>query len=79
MRAFVHAFAHPYFAVTDAHGRFVIAGVPPGIHTLTLWHEGWRVTGPGIAGVPQREPPVVLRQTVEVAPGRDAAVDLTLR
>ena len=30
---------HPCFAVTDGQGRFSIAGVPPGEHTLKIWHE----------------------------------------
>ena len=28
-----------YFALTDARGRYVIAGVPPGSYRLTAWHE----------------------------------------
>lgn len=29
----------PHFATTDARGVFQIAKLPPGKHTLTLWHE----------------------------------------
>jgi plastocyanin len=39
MSAFIFVFAHPYFAVTDAQGRFRIDGVPPGTHNLVLWNE----------------------------------------
>ena len=42
MRAFIHVFEHPYFAVTDAAGRFEISQVPPGTYTLKLWHERLR-------------------------------------
>jgi plastocyanin len=40
MRAFILVFAHRYFAVTDATGRYRIADVPPGTYTLSAWHEG---------------------------------------
>lgn len=39
MTAFVGVMAHPYFAVSDASGRFSIANVPPGTYTLKAWHE----------------------------------------
>ena len=30
---------HPFFAVTDAEGRFSIPDLPPGEYTLAAWHE----------------------------------------
>lgn len=39
MKAFVHVFAHPFFAVSDAAGRFKIEGLPPGQYVLKAWHE----------------------------------------
>ena len=39
MRAWIHAFMHPYHTVTDADGKFEIADVPPGTYTLKFWHE----------------------------------------
>jgi RNA polymerase sigma factor (sigma-70 family) len=40
----VWAFDHPYFAVTDAEGRFAIPDAPAGAWRLMAWHEkvGWR-------------------------------------
>lgn len=38
-KAWLHVFAHPYFAVTSADGVFVIDGVPPGSWTVKAWHE----------------------------------------
>ena len=39
MRASVHVFEHPYFAVTDAAGQFELTQVPPGTYRLRIWHE----------------------------------------
>lgn len=39
MSAFVQAFDHPYFAVTDEKGSFRIDRLPPGRYTLRAWHE----------------------------------------
>ncbi len=38
MEAHVGAFDHPYFAVTDAEGKFEIAGLPAGEYELEMWH-----------------------------------------
>ncbi len=39
MVAFVLAVETPYFAQAGADGRFTVAGVPPGRHTLRVWHD----------------------------------------
>jgi hypothetical protein len=39
MHAWLHVFDHPYFAVTDAHGRFTLPSVPPGTYALAVWQE----------------------------------------
>ncbi len=31
---------HPFYAVTDAEGKFEIKGLPQGAYTLGVWHEG---------------------------------------
>jgi len=76
-QAWVHAFEHPYFAVTDERGRFEIPEVPPGIYTLRLWHEGWRVVGRG-AGRIRWSNPVVLSRSVTVATEQETTVDFEL-
>jgi protocatechuate 3,4-dioxygenase beta subunit len=40
MSAYILVFAHRFFAVTDAEGRYRIDGVPPGAYTLALWNDG---------------------------------------
>jgi hypothetical protein len=38
MRAWVYVVPHPWFAVSDAQGKFQIEAVPPGKYTLWLRH-----------------------------------------
>lgn len=62
MQAWVGVMEHPFFAVTDAAGRFEIKGLPAGAYTLEVWHERF----------------VSVRGEVVVRAGADASVDLTL-
>ncbi len=39
MSAFILVFAHRFFSVTDADGRYRIEGVPPGRYTVAVWNE----------------------------------------
>jgi hypothetical protein len=39
MHAYLFVVEHPYHAVTDTDGRFVMEDVPPGVWTLRVWHE----------------------------------------
>lgn len=39
MKAFVHVFEHPYFAVTAADGSFSMKDVPAGTWPVKVWHE----------------------------------------
>ncbi len=52
MKGYVWAFDHPYFAVTDANGKFSIANAPAGKWRLVVWHEtvGYRDGAPGKLG-----------------------------
>jgi plastocyanin len=40
MNAFILVFAHRFFALTDADGRYRIDQVPPGTYAVTAWYEG---------------------------------------
>ena len=39
MRAWVVVASNPYYGLTDDEGRFRIPGIPPGPHTVEVWHE----------------------------------------
>ncbi len=58
MGGYVWAFDHPYFAVTDADGRFEIPNVPAGTWRLVAWHEitGWAGGPPGRLGTKMTVP-----------------------
>ena len=43
MNAEMFVAPHPYYAVTDDSGKFVLTNVPPGQYVLVAWHEGWSV------------------------------------
>jgi hypothetical protein len=40
MSAYIMVAEHPYYALTDAQGRFVLENVPPGRYKIKMWHEG---------------------------------------
>jgi hypothetical protein len=62
MSASILVLDHPYFAIPDDDGVFVLPAVPPGDYKLVGWHE--RV-GEQIA-------------RVSVLPGQAASVEITL-
>ena len=63
MNAFILVFSHPFFAMTDADGRYRIDNVPPGTYSVIAWNEGT-----------SSEP-----QPVTVPDGGVAELDFTLR
>lgn len=78
MLAWVHAFEHPYFAVSDAEGRFQLTGIPPGQYVLRAWHEGFLTSGETESGRPVYSAPIVLSRPVTVASGHDTTVDFEI-
>ena len=40
MSAFILVFSHPFFATTDAEGRYRLERVPPGTYNVMAWNEG---------------------------------------
>lgn len=42
----MHVFGHPYFAITDAKGKFALPTLPPGTYQIVCEHERiGRITG----------------------------------
>lgn len=39
MRTYAGVLEHPFYAATDAEGKFSIKGLPPGRYTLGVWQE----------------------------------------
>jgi hypothetical protein len=62
MRAYVGVLPHPFYAVSDASGKFEIKGVPAGTYTLVAWHEKY---------------PTGITQTVTVGSGAAATSDFS--
>lgn len=78
MLGWVHAFEHPYFAVSDAQGRFQLTGIPSGQYRVRVWHEGIRATGDTEAGRPTYSAPIVLTRPVTVQSGHDTTIDFEI-
>lgn len=47
MSSWLFVLDHPFFAVTDATGRFEIRGLPPGDYVFRAWHEPMSADGKG--------------------------------
>jgi hypothetical protein len=82
MNAYIMVAEHPYYAVTDVDGNYLIDDVPPGEYQLVMWHEGVRVTRVATdKGKPVRyeyEDPYILQTVVNVEKGRPARADFKL-
>jgi hypothetical protein len=54
MKGYIRVFDHPYFAVTDADGNFVIKNAPAGDYRIVMWHEetGYFLGAKDKTGVP---------------------------
>ena len=80
MSAYIIRASSPYCTVTDADGNFSLPGVPPGTHTLKMWHEGIAARnstgGPGTP--PIIEEPYLESRQVTVRPDETVTVGFLL-
>lgn len=58
IRGYIFIFDHPYAAVTDNNGAFIMKDIPAGEYILNVWHEGF--------GVKEKKIKVTAGGTVEV-------------
>lgn len=79
MSASIMVAEHPYFAITDRNGRFVLRDVPPGTYKVRMWHEGVNITEKqmehGKAKKYEFEEPYVVTKEVTVAEHGDVRAD----
>lgn len=78
---------HPYYAVTDANGKFEMTDVPAGQYEIVAWHEGWSVVREEAAydvlterrvQRPVFTPARTWQKTVTVNADRKSVVDFTI-
>jgi hypothetical protein len=69
MTGYIRVFDHPYHAVTDSNGSFVIPNAPAGNYILKVWHPaiGWLGGAQGKDGQP-----------IQIKAGGDTPVNLNI-
>jgi hypothetical protein len=84
MRGYLFVDDHPYYAVTDAQGRFRLEQVPPGRYEIVCWLPSWQEQrhdrDPESSLVTRLflRPPVERQQSIEVRTGTTVAADFAL-
>ncbi|MFY4727662.1 carboxypeptidase regulatory-like domain-containing protein [Nitrospira sp. BLG_2] len=63
MESWAMAVNNPYYALTDAEGKFSINGIPPGTYQLVVWHPQ---TGPGATRTVVVQPDGKLREQLSL-------------
>jgi plastocyanin len=78
MSAWVWVSDSPFAAVSEEHGSFTIANVPPGTYTLVMWHEGWKSSGMR-DGRPVFSSPVLEERQITVLAGANTEANFELQ
>jgi hypothetical protein len=73
---------HPYYAVTDKTGAFLLEKIPPGRYTLVAWHNGIRARPVSRGDIKTHRyrfsDPLTFEQSVEVEAEETAEVEILL-
>jgi hypothetical protein len=82
MNSYVMVAGHPYYAISDADGKFVIDQIPTGTYSLLMWHEGIKVTNRTMENGKVKsysfEEPYESRQQVSVTANAETPVTVKL-
>ena len=83
MSAFIVVAEHPYYAITDDNGRFILEDVPPGTYRLKVWHGGVHIKKTRTSGneVIQYiyEEPYVIKEEIDIQSGSVSPVEVMLQ
>jgi hypothetical protein len=83
-RAHLFVDDHPYYAHTDADGRFMLLRAPPGDYDIVCWMPDWREAGHEIDADTRLitrmtfKRPLEVVQRIHIEAGQTATVDFTL-
>jgi hypothetical protein len=75
MESWAMAVNNPYYALTDANGRFTIDNIPPGSYQMVVWHPQ---TGPGTSTMITVQPGVKLVQQLSLPAPRGNRTSYTV-
>jgi plastocyanin len=69
----------PYFAITDADGKYTLKDVPAGTYTVHAWHEGWTTTvSPDKTKIDFSDPVEGSHPAAAVTAGQPTTVDFSI-
>ena len=84
MRGYLFVDDHPYYARTDADGRFTLPKAPPGDYNLVCWMPDWREASHEIDAETRLvtrltfRPPLQVVRRVHIEPGATATADFSV-
>jgi len=68
MHSYVFVFDNPYFAVTDASGKFAWRNLPPGTYKIEAWHQRYGMLDQSLTVAPNTSPSISFVYHADSAP-----------